>query len=35
MASTNNISLQADPSEFEMPYGKHAGRPLSRFPPNI
>ena len=32
MASTNNISLQADPSEFEMPYGKHAGRPLCEIP---
>ena len=32
MASTNNISLQADPSEFEMPYGKYGGRPLCEIP---
>ena len=32
MTSTNNISLQADPSEFEMPYGKHGGRPLCEIP---
>ena len=32
MASTNNISLQADPSEFEMPYGKYNGQPLHDIP---
>ena len=34
MASANNPSLQIDdPAEFPMPFGKHAGVPVSEVPP--